>query len=591
MKRVVISVFLTALMLTSVSYAAVVPYGQDINTNEKTYTQTFSDVPTEHWAFKYVEDLVERKAINGYPDGNFYPDKTVTREEFAKIMVIAAGLTATPAQVSSYIDVPLEYWASPFIETARPYMTAYQAQGGFAFYPTTGALREDIAVAVVKLKGYDTRLADLSMIQTMFTDVDAISEAAKPYVALAVENGIISGYVDHTFRGQNTITRSEAAAILWRAFQYGNDRKVIADDTIPATPSPSAVSTDAPASVEPPVLSPQVTSEPTPTPEPTPETTPEPESTKPYAVDTLVRVNVKDPELLMTTDSENHVIYYDSGANEVKSLDLASGEITSLLEVNEVTYTSDEIYGDLEISQLFWDSVDGQLLISGTFTSTNNRSDNGWTLQNPANKSFRGIIAINEGRLTLFSEHPMWEFSIPNDRKYYFDCIKAVLSNGDFIVQYSDKSIYDYKYCYIYQFDTGHRGSLLTWRRDYPLIVQYQNAIYGIQEPYGYSISILQTYDLTSEEWKQISTLPELNATWYQNGLFYTWSTDTIYATRPADGAYQVKLKPAEDVEVLDLRVLPQMPAKFMVTTDEQYIFYDNDAKAIRVIRPASFDV
>lgn len=591
MKRVVISVFLTALMLTSVSYAAVVPYGQDINTNEKTYTQTFSDVPTEHWAFKYVEDLVERKAINGYPDGNFYPDKTVTREEFAKIMVIAAGLTATPAQVSSYIDVPLEYWASPFIETARPYMTAYQAQGGFAFYPTTGALREDIAVAVVKLKGYDTRLADLSMIQTMFTDVDAISEAAKPYVALAVENGIISGYVDHTFRGQNTITRSEAAAILWRAFQYGNDRKVIADDTIPATPSPSAVSTDAPASVEPPVLSPQVTSEPTPTPEPTPETTPEPESTKPYAVDTLVRVNVKDPELLMTTDSENHVIYYDSGANEVKSLDLASGEITSLLEVNEVTYTSDEIYGDLEISQLFWDSVDGQLLISGTFTSTNNRSDNGWTLQNPANKSFRGIFAINEGRLTLFSEHPMWEFSIPNDRKYYFDCIKAVLSNGDFIVQYSDKSIYDYKYCYIYQFDTGHRGSLLTWRRDYPLIVQYQNAIYGIQEPYGYSISILQTYDLTSEEWKQISTLPELNATWYQNGLFYTWSTDTIYATRPADGAYQVKLKPAEDVEVLDLRVLPQMPAKFMVTTDEQYIFYDNDAKAIRVIRPASFDV
>ena len=216
---------------------------------------TFTDVPPDHWAFDSIEALAGRKAINGYPDGNFYPERTVSREEFAKIMVVAAGLTPIPAATSTYADVPLTYWASPYIETARPYMTAYQNQGQLYFYPTTGALREDIAVAVIKLRALDPAQADLGLLDTMFTDVSSISPVARPYVALAVEQGIITGYKDGTFRGQGTITRSEAAAILWRAFQQGSGDKVIPDDILP-TPTPEPT--------------------PTPTPEPVPTPSPEP---------------------------------------------------------------------------------------------------------------------------------------------------------------------------------------------------------------------------------------------------------------------------------------------------------------------------
>lgn len=245
-------------------------------------TQTFSDVPQSHWAFDSIEALVARKAINGYPDGNFYPEKTVSREEFAKIMVVAAGLTAVPASVSTYADVSLTYWASPYIETARPYMTAYQNQGQLWFYPTTGALREDIAVAVVKLKGFDTQTADLSILSTMFSDLASISEVAQPYVALAVEHGIITGYTDGTFRGQGTITRAEAAAILWRAFQQGSGSKVIPDDILPTptpsvTPVPTATVTPTPTPTPTPAPTPTPTPAPTSTPIPTPVPTPEPE--------------------------------------------------------------------------------------------------------------------------------------------------------------------------------------------------------------------------------------------------------------------------------------------------------------------------
>lgn len=98
---------------------------------------------------------------------------------------------------------------------------------GLKYYqPNNNALREDIAVALVKLKGYSTVGYDLSIIQTMFTDWQSISSAAQPYVAVAVEQGLISGYDDGTFKGQQGITRAEASTLLWRAYQYGNDNKV-----------------------------------------------------------------------------------------------------------------------------------------------------------------------------------------------------------------------------------------------------------------------------------------------------------------------------------------------------------------------------
>jgi|GEM_PF-3737598 len=236
----IVSIFLVVAITISVVIAT--DYETETTPNDKVYTQTFQDVPTDHWAFQYIEELVECGVISGYPDGTYQPDRIVSREEFAKIMVLASGLKTLQVSISKYEDVPLDHWASAYIETASPYLTAYQSGSTLLFKPTDGALREDMAVALVKLKGYDTAAADLGLLQTMFSDVNTISTSAQPYVALAVDHGIISGYTDGTFRGQKTITRAEAAAILVRAFQYGDDSKIVVDDTeiTPSTTEPSA---------------------------------------------------------------------------------------------------------------------------------------------------------------------------------------------------------------------------------------------------------------------------------------------------------------------------------------------------------------
>ena len=45
----------------------------------------FPDVPENHWAYAYVKKLADRGLLEGYPDGEFKGDRTITRYEFAAI--------------------------------------------------------------------------------------------------------------------------------------------------------------------------------------------------------------------------------------------------------------------------------------------------------------------------------------------------------------------------------------------------------------------------------------------------------------------------------------------------------------------------
>ena len=46
----------------------------------------FADVPQNHWAYAAVQDLANRGLVNGYEDGLFKGDRTLTRYEFAQVV-------------------------------------------------------------------------------------------------------------------------------------------------------------------------------------------------------------------------------------------------------------------------------------------------------------------------------------------------------------------------------------------------------------------------------------------------------------------------------------------------------------------------
>ena len=57
--------------------------GQKLDTSK---LQLFPDVPENHWAYEYVSVMAGNGIIEGYPDGQFSGDRTMTRYEFAAML-------------------------------------------------------------------------------------------------------------------------------------------------------------------------------------------------------------------------------------------------------------------------------------------------------------------------------------------------------------------------------------------------------------------------------------------------------------------------------------------------------------------------
>ncbi|MBR2742397.1 MAG: S-layer homology domain-containing protein [Clostridia bacterium] len=71
----------------------------------------FSDVSAEHWACGYVNFCTEMGIINGYPDGTFKPDQTVTYAEYVTMLSRALGL-----DIGKDLSYPYGYIAEATVE-------------------------------------------------------------------------------------------------------------------------------------------------------------------------------------------------------------------------------------------------------------------------------------------------------------------------------------------------------------------------------------------------------------------------------------------------------------------------------------------
>lgn len=168
------------------------------------------DVPANHWAAEAITSLVEKKIVSGDASGNIRPNDNITREEVAKIVAVAQGL-AIEGNASNVTD------SSDVSDWAKPYVDAVVKAGAFSgnadgtFAPKVAITREQFAAVIVRAYGFGESDKELA-----FADVNML-EWSKPFVAKAVELGIVNGYEDNTFKPGAQITRAEAFAMLTRA--------------------------------------------------------------------------------------------------------------------------------------------------------------------------------------------------------------------------------------------------------------------------------------------------------------------------------------------------------------------------------------
>lgn len=192
----------------------------------------FYDVPTGHWAYDAIKWMSDNKIVEGAGDGKFLPNRAVARDEYAKMMVLTLNLKLINPQSESFLDINKGSWQFKYVETAKPYMTGFRTTGGGAyFHPSDSAVREDMAVALVKALGFNNETADLDQL-SQFTDASTISPNLRKYVALAVQHKLMEGYDlngSRVFGAKAGLDRASAATLLYNAFKE-NEEKITFDD-------------------------------------------------------------------------------------------------------------------------------------------------------------------------------------------------------------------------------------------------------------------------------------------------------------------------------------------------------------------------
>lgn len=114
---------------------------------DQTYSNTFSDVAKSHWAANYIGYMQQFGIITGYADGSFRPDASVTRAEFA---AIASRFEKLTEGNKSFSDVPSSHWAAKYINFAatRGWVNGY-ADG--TFQPNNSITRAEVAAVTCRL--------------------------------------------------------------------------------------------------------------------------------------------------------------------------------------------------------------------------------------------------------------------------------------------------------------------------------------------------------------------------------------------------------------------------------------------------------
>jgi hypothetical protein len=192
-------------------------------------TLHFSDVPAHHWAYSSIMLLAQKGVIEGYADGTFRPQGLVTRSEFAKMMTLALGIPLLTNPAPSFADVSGNSWDFVYVETAKKYLTGYQQGNTYYFKGGEQAVREDMAVALVKALKLENEQADVDELKTVFKDSHTISPNLQKHVLIAYKNGLINGYPDGSFGAQKPITRAETASLLIKVLDSEAMKKVTFD--------------------------------------------------------------------------------------------------------------------------------------------------------------------------------------------------------------------------------------------------------------------------------------------------------------------------------------------------------------------------
>ena len=229
MKKFLAMATILCMLLSSIGvcYAAVT---LDINSNgtQTTTTETkapsalFSDTNASDWYYPHMKMLVSKGGINGYDDGTFKPNDTITNAEFVKIIVGIVNGGCSQGTI---------HWAENYMNKAVELGIVLTDEYTSEKYDEP-MKRQNMAKVVSRTMDkifHENIVENTDEYTGRITDWEGTCSVCKPDVAQAYAKGVIAGMPDGSFAGRSFATRAEAITMIvrlidkdYRVVMYGN---------------------------------------------------------------------------------------------------------------------------------------------------------------------------------------------------------------------------------------------------------------------------------------------------------------------------------------------------------------------------------
>lgn len=160
---------------------------------------------------KDILQLLERKIIQGYPDGTFKPETSITRGQAAKIIASVLNLDTTNITNPGFSDVDEKH-------AFYPYIAALAKLNIISGYED-GTFKQDATITrgqMAKMIALGFNLTSDSDEQHPFTDV-AEGSIYAPYIKALYKHEVTKGTTDTTFSPRNSVSRGQLASFVIRA--------------------------------------------------------------------------------------------------------------------------------------------------------------------------------------------------------------------------------------------------------------------------------------------------------------------------------------------------------------------------------------
>lgn len=176
----------------------------------------FTDINEAAWAKAYIQYMQDRNIMSGDGDGKVRPNDKVKREEFLKMLIEALNLNAGENDEFSvsFDDVSENDWHAKYVKDAI-LLKIVNGLSDNIFGTGTFITREDAAVMMYRASESGKNILNTVNEEKSFTDYENISDYAKISVKSLQVSNIISGYETGEFLPKKSITRAEAAKLIY----------------------------------------------------------------------------------------------------------------------------------------------------------------------------------------------------------------------------------------------------------------------------------------------------------------------------------------------------------------------------------------